>query len=207
MFEILINQNLLLLLVVFGLALAIIPDYYQLIFKKIGFQAGKLATGYNNAMKVMVLNRFGAVLYFLCISFMVDTKTSLSFLFQAYMLSFFVITIFAIYIFKKHSNNYKVNSLIYAAFISDLFNKLGLSIPFILGILLPEYRLTLAQTGFLFNTIYLIINVFIIENDVSKNFDTKGADFKPSFNSIIIGRALSCMVVTLVFTCLFYFFE
>jgi ABC-type uncharacterized transport system permease subunit len=64
--------NILFYLALIGLALAILADHLQLFAKYRGALQKRVAGGYNLAMKVMVANRLGAVLYFLFVAFSIE---------------------------------------------------------------------------------------------------------------------------------------
>ena len=49
---------------------------------------------------------------------------------------------------------------------------------------MPDYRLTLANTGFIFNTLFTLINTFLIEQEIAEKFDC---------------RTLKCIVLLLIF--------
>ncbi|WP_371396499.1 hypothetical protein [Fretibacter rubidus] len=174
-----------------GLFLAVIMEQLQILAKYDGAMKAKVASGYNSAMKIMVINRLGAVLYFVFVAFAIDTGIS-----PQRLSSFFIGTICAlavvnIGVFSVYFRRFKTeltaevrsagrvehkrqeDLLALCVFAATMLNLLGLTIPLLLSAKFPDYRMTLSNTGFLFNTLFTIINVFIIENYLAKLIDKK----------------------------------
>jgi hypothetical protein len=58
-----------------------------------------------------------------------------------------------------------------ASFVATVFGLLGLSLPMLMSAAYPQLRLTLANTGFLFNSVFTIISVFFIESYFARLVD------------------------------------
>lgn len=56
----------------FGLLVAMVFEQAQIVAKYRGARRGVVATGYNNAMKLLVANRFGAVTYLFFVALAID---------------------------------------------------------------------------------------------------------------------------------------
>ena len=83
-------------------------------------------------------------------------------------------------------------------FLASSLNLLGITIPLLLGSIYTDYRLTLANSGFLFNTIYTIVNVFI-ESLIAKKIDEKNKDLNIFVFGIYIFRTFAILSMILLF--------
>jgi hypothetical protein len=185
-----------------GLFIAIFTDHLQTIAKYRGAKRDSIASGYNQAMKIMVLNRIGAVLYFLFLSFSIDNgvdTNELKFGLGAVSVICAVPVLLTFLLLDRKlpvNNIYRVINLknypfkiMMAVFIATIFNILGLTIPWIAASIFPDLRLTLANTSFLFNTIFTVINVFYIEQKLASIIDTSHGSLENFTSGLIIARA------------------
>lgn len=173
-----------------GLVAATFFEQSQLIAKSVGAQRGIVATGYNNAMKLMVANRLGAVAYFFMISLSIDFETppetiqrSLAVTVMLVGLSSAVLMLFyrsrvgefedgkGSWLWTRGNLQRSQKIALWGALGATIFNLAGLTIPMIWSATYPELRLTLANTGFLFNSIFTFLNVFIVESEVARQID------------------------------------
>lgn len=173
-------QPLFILLAATGLILALATEQSQIVAKTRGAFAGKIATGYMNSMRIMVFNRLGAILYVMFVSLCIDTGISNRGLLVAALAGTTGVLGYNLFLTAKRRTvlafpegegttplcevlldkdlRYSV-----AAFLATLCNILGLTLPFLLANNMPEYRLTLANTGFLLNAVFTLINVILLE--------------------------------------------
>jgi hypothetical protein len=134
-----------------------------------------VAKGYNDAMKVMVLNRVFIVMYFSSVGFLIDTGVSGHHLALTFAFSYFCLTLANIVTYKLRFKKLKglfVNFESKIFLVAVYFNLMGLTIPFLISSHFPEYRLTLSNLSFIFNSIFTVLMVFVIEKKVSLAFDT-----------------------------------
>lgn len=185
-----------------GLLIAVFTDHLQTVAKYRGAKRNKIASGYNQAMKIMVLNRIGAVLYFLFLSFSIDNgvdTVQLKFGLGAVSVICAVPVLLTFLLLDRklpenniggaiNFKNYPFKIMV-AAFIATTFNNLGLTIPWIAASIFPDFRLTLANTSFLFNTIFTVINVFYIEQKLASIIDANHVDLENFTSGLIIARA------------------
>lgn len=163
-----------------GLFLALGTEQSQIVAKTRGAFAGKIATGYMNSMRIMVCNRLGAILYVMFVSLCIDTGISNRGLLVPALVGTFGVLGYNVFLTAKRSSvlafpegqgtvplraiwlqsdrRYSV-----AAFAATLCNILGLTLPFLLANSFPDYRLTLANTGFLLNAVFTLLNVILLE--------------------------------------------
>lgn len=165
-----------------GLFLVIFIEQAQIIAKYWGVVRGQVAGGYNAAMKIMVLNRVGAVLFFFFCALSIDlgaNAENLAVFFIAAIMGIAVSNLTIIYYFKAAE---KINLFegirqgirpipVIASFISTVFGTLGLTIPMLLSAENPSLRLTMANTGFFFNAVFTIMMVFFVESYLAKLID------------------------------------
>lgn len=181
-----LNSRVFLFLATIGLATCIIIEQMQLLVKFNGVQRKKIASGYNAAMKIMVLNRIGTVLYFLCIALSIDIGATVAQLNIHFIGAFGIIALYnlAVLVQLRHKLNLSIISAlrtellkipVFAAAIATLFGLFGLTLPMLLSVQNPALRLTMANTGFLFNAIFTIFTVFFVESYLAKLIDNKDA--------------------------------
>ena len=210
------NNNLsiefILIFAAFGLFLAQSMEYLQIFFKQKGFYSSSIAKGYNDAMKVMVLNRLGAIIYFMSLSLAIEIGAK-----PLNIIDFIIITLIALIVvnisltawqashfkisFKFFANkiNNEFTIFLISIFLASSLNLLGITIPLLLGSIYTDYRLTLANSGFLFNTIYTIVNVFFIESLIAKKIDEKNKDLNIFVFGIYIFRTFAILSMILLF--------
>lgn len=196
-----------------GFAFAVFADHMQTVARYRGILLEQIAQGYNLAMKVMVLNRLGAVFFFLLIAFSVDSGVQPELLSRAFS---FVILLLVLptgilmcwlqtrmqtagYRYQVFDYEGWDKGILVASFLATIFNLLGLTLPWVAGAKYPEYRLTLANSSFLFNTIFTIVNVFYIEHRFARLADNGSNEVHGFVSGIIIARFFALVVVSVVF--------
>jgi hypothetical protein len=159
----------------------------QLVARVSGYRRGKIAGGYQSAMEGMLISRVGAVLYHLLTSFYVENGGHVTAFLASILVCSFCLLVFNIFLLNKLMSNttneisemFKLNrnkSLITASFIAPIFILFGLSIPYALGMVFFDYRLTLANTGFLFNSFFTLVTVIVIDKRISAAIDDVNID-------------------------------
>ena len=201
----------------FGLFLAQSMEYLQIYFKQKGFYSSSIAKGYNDAMKVMVLNRLGAIIYFMSLSLAIEigAKPMSIISFIIFSLIFLILVnisliVWQVFHFKISLKfflikiNREFSIFLTSIFLASSLNLLGITIPLLLGSIYIDYRLTLANSGFLFNTIYTIVNVFFIESLIAKKIDENDHHLNLFVLGIYIFRTLAIMSMIVLFIYLKY---
>lgn len=211
-----INPQVILLIIaitiVFTFTLTIISEYHQIHSKVKGGKESTIAKGYNNAMKVLLLNRVGASSYYIVVAFFIDysfNNTSLLFSQKLLLVSFILTMIFVLgylilSIKKISSNNLNVFGL-KASYFGYTFGHLGLSIPMFLALSFPEYRVTLAYSGFIFNMIFTLTNTLFIEKFLADIIDNHIHLIDNYLKSIYIGRILATTTLIPFYLSIFFF--
>lgn len=201
--------NAIFVLALCGLGVAIIADHLQLLAKYNGALNQRVAHGYNIAMKVMVANRLGAVVYFLLIAFNVDNGLSPDTLAAGYaiaVVSFALPTIALLLLlqrqFARSGSALRVLdtrhwpwAIVIASFVATAFNLLGLTLPWLAGATYPEWRLTLVNSSFLFNTLFTVVNVFYVEHRLAGLIDSGQAEIHGFVAGVTMARLLAFIVV------------
>jgi len=128
-----------------GLSVAIITDHLQILAKYFGAVQGRIATGYNLAMKVMVGNRVGAVLFFVLIGFNIDSGIAPLTLTYFILGTLALVALFNLVLvvwFRRRELAGPLTSLtplrkespvILASLFATTLNLLGLTVPFLLA--------------------------------------------------------------------------
>jgi hypothetical protein len=202
-----------------GLVLTLVADHLQLLAKYSGAIRQRVAGGYNLAMKVMVLNRIGAVLFYLLLSFNIDhglAPDKLMFGLAIALVLAVLPTIGLMFWLQSAMNAshpgarvLRISSwqktIFGATLLATTFNLLGLTVPWVAGATYPNLRLTLTNTSFLFNTIFTVINVFYIEHKLAQLIDTDFSQIHGFVSGVIAARLVSFLMVALgwmLFVCL-----
>lgn len=198
-----------LLISLLGLIFAMFTEQLQLIAKYQGALRNTVAGGYNNAMKIMVMNRLGGVLYFLFMAFAIDLGTQAETVALYTGLSAIALAMLSGIVFIRLIDDrlalladlriieHAGRRVVYLSFFANIFNILGLTVPMILSAWVPEFRLTLANTGFFFNIIFTVINIFIIENHIAKLIDVKASTLKEFTRLIFLSRFAAALTTGL----------
>ncbi|MCP5395641.1 MAG: hypothetical protein H6918_02715 [Sphingomonadaceae bacterium] len=196
-----------------GLFVAILFEQAQLLAKYHGARRGAVATGYNNAMKLVVGNRFGAVTYFFFIALAIDSGLAAQTI--AHGLAGVVaamalanVALFAVYahrlnpgvaaleLFASHGAFGRGEKFALAgAFIAALFGYAGLTVPMIWSATHPDLRLTFANSGFLFNTVFTLVNVFLVEQRVAELIDRGNDAIRPFIAWAFVMRLLAALAL------------
>tara|TARA_B110000879_G_scaffold203935_1_gene282152 strand:+ start:627 stop:1307 length:681 start_codon:yes stop_codon:yes gene_type:complete len=159
----------------------------QLVARISGYSRGKVAGGYQSAMEGMLINRVGAVLYHLVTSFYVENGGHVTAFLASILVCSFLLLVFNIFLLNKLTSNTtneisemhepgRNKLLITASYIAPIFILFGLSIPYALGMIFFDYRLTLANTGFLFNSFFTLVTVIVIDKRISAAIDDVNGD-------------------------------
>ncbi len=202
--------NVLFVMALFGLGLAVLADHMQLVAKYHGAMERRVAAGYNLAMKVMVANRAGAVMYFLLIGFNIDNGLAPETIKLGFGVTMIALVPLAIYLLWRQQQQLnelasEVTSVldtsywpwvvVIATFITTALNLLGLTLPLLAGAIYPEWRLTLANTSFLFNTICTVINVFYIEHKFASLVDKGSLEIHGFVSGVMTARIFVFLTV------------
>ena len=200
-----------LVLSVIGLLIATFMEQIQLVMKYFGATKGRVAWGYNLAMKVLVVNRLGAVCFLLFMGFSIDAGTPARSVTLAFAIGFAILTVLNLSIglwFHNRASVSKAGKATQAerqfaalSAIAGGFNLLGFSIPLILGSLYPEFRLTLANLSFIFNSVCTVLIVFVIEHHMAKLIDENSERLGVFSYLVIVARAPASASISLA---LFY---
>ena len=213
------HTGLLLFFAMVGLLIATFTEQLQLYAKYRGAELSTVAAGYNNAMKIMVFNRLGAVFYFLLVAMAIDFgtgPTKLTYFMGAVMLVLAVCSFTMLLILGNEEEvpgaslfsslcglKLKGQLVVVMSLVATIFNLMGLTIPMILGAYFPEYRLTLVNTGFLFNAVFTLVSVFIIENYIAYMIDKKSEGLLVFARLIFLARGIGA-IATGVFLIVFF---
>lgn len=166
-----------------GFVFAFFIDHLPLSFRVMGYKLNDFPLSTLKSSQIMILNRFGAALFFTSAGFLVDIGTSpkaflllfslswgfLGLLTLIYIRKWQAVSEFlALKLFNKEnafSTTFVINFSI-KDFLTNFpffFNLIGISAPVILAAFFPDFRATLLQIGFLFNSIATLLLVLIVE--------------------------------------------
>ena len=167
---------------VIGFIFAFFIDHLSLSFRIVGYKTDTFPISTLRSTQVMIFNRFGAALFFASSGFLVDLGVSPKDFLLLFSLAWFLLGILTLlYIkswktvsafladkFSSGKNDISINVIDFR--IKDLltnfpflFNLLGISAPVMLASFFPDYRASMLQLGFLFNSIATLLLVFVLE--------------------------------------------
>lgn len=188
-----------------GLLIATVVEHFQIVIKYYGGIRGKVASGYSQAMKIMVVNRLGAVLFLLFMGLTIDSGISPQAITYAFAISFLILTTFSFFFaiwFKRSETDRIITkrsaSAIRFAWISGTagaFNLLGFAVPLILASVFPDFRLTLANLSFIFNSVFTLLAVFFIESKMAELIDENSDELGLFAWLVIAARAPAYAII------------
>lgn len=204
-------------LAAFGLAITIFFELAQVFPKVAGGVVGKNSIAANAALKTLLLNRIGATLFFPIVGWKIDHGASAIQIASLMLIGMAAITLITsisiinyykiieytatkfLSIDKSHVNQISISSgyekkykFIVIVFIAGLFGHLGMLAPLLVASLLPEYRLTISQLGFLFNSVFSVITIYYIDRKISLLCEDNHPNLVGYGKQILLGR-LSAM--------------
>lgn len=200
-----------------GLVISLCTEQSQIVAKTRSVFVGKIATGYMSAMRIMILNRFGAIFYVffigLSIDLGIDNKTLLyvPIIASAAVLGYNLLLVAnraKVLRFGESDQDPPLPKIILlvggryaiASYIATVFNILGLTLPFLLSNTFPEYRLSMANTGFLLNAFFTMINVLVIETRYAAIVDEGSYRDAYQFSvAVFVMRALATLTAIVIF--------
>lgn len=165
-----------------GFIFAFFIDHLPLSFRIVGYKVDAFPVSTLKSSQVMIFNRFGAALFFASAGFLVDIGVPpkeflslfslswgvLGLLVLLYIKSWKAVSGFLAMQFSPSKNDFSTNLVGFK--IRDLltnfpffFNLLGISAPVILAAFFPDFRATLLQLGFIFNSVATLLLVFVVE--------------------------------------------
>ena len=206
-----------------GLWLSLATEQSQIVAKIRGASSGRIAFGYMRAQQIMILNRFGVITYMLLLAFCIDLGVEnwalllvgLTTTFLVFSYNFFVLvrrkTVLR---FDGEDSDLSLMKIVgsqskwifAASYAATVLNVLGLTMPLLLSNSFPAYRLTLANTSFLFNTFFTLITVLFIERQfaiILDKEDRKGAFFFVA--TVFVSRQIALITLSLIFAVLFIY--
>jgi len=197
-------------LIVVGYVASHTASQYQIIFKIEGAKSSSIATGYNYAMKVMIIASLGIIVFNISSSWLIEkfisTQDFLKIVISAIMIcsvgSFWIVIKFfsKIEIKELYRNHKKIFSL---ALLANSFAVVGQTLPLTLGTIFFENRLFLANTSFIFNAFYTLIEVFYIESILARKIDSGSHDIDYFASAVIYSRLAAFVIVSVCYFILF----
>ena len=196
----------LLLAISLGYILANASDQYQIVARLNGALTGKVASGYQLAMEVMLINRVGAAFYFLSTALFIERDGQLGRYIFIIGVSLFVVTVMNAFFLGYVGKRIKVkDKLIFRQYLSlgifsiiaFVFGHAGLTVPYIAGFIWTDYRLTFANSGFVLSSVFTLITTLVIDKKLSKEIDSKSEVLSSLVYAIIVGRVFGGLILML----------
>lgn len=200
-----------------GLVISLCTEQSQIVAKTRGVFAGKIATGYMNSMRIMIINRFGSIIYIFFLGLSIDVGITNRTLLGVAIAAALGVLGYNLFLILNRGKVLKFTSdmkderlweflrfggcwYTFASFTATLCNFLGLTLPLLLSNSFPEFRLSMANTGFLLNAIFTMINVLVLETRYAAIVDTGTHQEAYRFSVLIFTtRALATLTAIFVF--------
>ena len=204
----------------FCLALAYVNTTFTFVLKSLGATLNINAKSFNLTQALLILNSFFVAVALTSIAFLIDTTPKLQILLYVFQISltviigfhilmlfkFKIVKIFVRWLMKKYFKNdtydfkgnffserkIKFDFVIIVAWTSYL---LGFIFPSILAVMFNEYRTTLFQLSFIFNSLGTFLTILIIEKKLAIMSDQTN---KTQFQIDEIMNYLSIVVINRV---------
>lgn len=205
-----------------GLVVSLCTEQSQIVAKTRGVFTGRIATGYMNSMRIMIINRFGSIIYIFFLGLSIDIGIRNQTLLGVAIAAALGVLGYNLFLVWNRSKVLKFSSQMkderlwdflrrggcwytFASFTATLCNVLGLTLPLLLSNSFPEFRLSMANTGFLLNVIFTMINVLVLETRYAAIVDTGTHQEAYHFSVLIfITRALATLTAIVVFATLWF---
>lgn len=176
-----------------GLVVSLCAEQSQIVAKMRGMMRGKIASGYSSAMKIMLANRFGTIIFMFFLALSIDIGIPNITIINIALTAFSIVIFYNGWLLfaspkillitdstEKKSLQFLYKSLrntgiryAFGSYLATLLNLVGLTLPLLLSNSLPEYRLSMANTGFLLNAFFTFINVLLLETKIASLMDNK----------------------------------
>ena len=155
---------------------------------------------YNSAMKLMLINRAGTIVFIMGCSIIVDQGIPKE-KFSGFFILPLVIIIVGYFVIALRLNLQIINpnkiQVIYL--LVYVLNLIALSGPYIIAAERQSYKVTLSNTGFLINTIVTILSIYIIEENIAKYVDDRDEKKLRQIEcSIMTSRFYATLIILIV---------
>lgn len=206
-----------------GLIVFLVTEQSQIIAKVRGARRSAIATGYNNSMKIMIVNRLGSILYMFFLALSIDVGISNQDFLATTICAALAVLVFNAWLIVRRARvlmaevpegtresviGFLSQGGFYyasASFAATVLNILGTTMPLLLSNMIPEYRLSLANTSFLLNAFFTLINVLILEARLAQILDSgKHHDAYVFAVLVFLTRSVATITTILVFAGLWW---
>lgn len=207
-----------------GLAASLYTEQTQIIAKIRGALKNQIASGYNSAMKIMLVNRFGTILFTFFLALSIDVGISNLKIIIVAMCAVSVVLCYNVYLavnsqkilFYTPPEDQPLTPLykalgqvrqryVIGCYLATLLNIMGLTLPLLLSNSFPEYRLSMANTGFLLNAFFTMINVLLLEARLAQVLDKQDKQGAYEFAlSIFVTRAIAILTAIMIYIALLW---
>ncbi|MEL7310267.1 MAG: hypothetical protein AAFN07_02040 [Pseudomonadota bacterium] len=212
-----------------GLLITLGFEIVQIFPKVAGAVLGKNSLGANSALRLLIFNRVGAAMFFPSFGYLVDRGIEFATLalisaFAIMCFSLFSLSLnlyfetylrfFSKLFFRRESGeSLHISSLVkdpsapmrdrtsafWFSALAGFFGCVGLTLPMLLGSLFPDYRLTLANTGFVFNSVFSVLTIFVIDRRLSEYCDSRSERLIEFSRATIRGRVGGTLVLAIAY--------
>jgi len=203
-----------------SLSLTFVLTTFGFIIRMIGAVNNINAKSWNLASAITLFNSFFIAIALATIAYFVDTRPSLTLILQIFLVSSIIVLIGHIYMFykfnftskiiKKITDFYFSKNLVardidvkllnynfdFFTFIAWIFFMIGFVFPAVLAVIFNEYRTTLFQLSFVFNSLGTFITIIVTDRRASMLSD-KNIINNDDFNMII--NYLSVIIINRIY--------
>lgn len=203
-----------------GLMTITLFELLQIFPKIAGGLINKNGLAANYALKTLLFNRFGATLFFPIVAYYVDSGAKpddIAMLMLVGMILLCTATMILLVYYENIIGKYmriinknyakestqlilyedlsfsKNNKFYFLVFGAGIFGHLGILAPILVASIIPEFRLTVSQFGFLFNSVFSVITIYYIDAKISRFCENEQEKLR-SVGRLILRSRLSSMV-------------
>jgi hypothetical protein len=183
--------------------------------KLAGMVSGRHSVAANLGLKILIGNRVGASLFFPLIAYLIEsgftTQKVVSVLFFGLVAAAIVLMLSAVhlekmvYVFARFLTpasdtvgnqcpKFRFDSVVIFGAIAGLLAHVGMLGPLLASTVFPEYRLTMTHAGGIFNGIFTLIVVFVVDNKLSRYCDAGDSYAFVYLRNFFIGRLIATMI-------------
>ena len=194
---------------VLGLILANFADQAQVYFRTRGAVAARVAMGYQRATEVMLINRLGAAIYFLAVSIYVETSGTPDTLMGLITVALVFVVIGNLGMMHKLVQDFGLKDLarvvetekpvLAASVVATLFGLAGLTLPYLAGIYIPAFRLTLSNAAFILNSIFTLLIVLVVDKRIAVYIDEENEALPSLAIAVIAFKTCAIALYALIF--------